>query len=171
MHTLHYWAVEADNKEEAFDKVKTWLTEKSPEWSHWHTVGGGRMLGAKNEDSPSTVISYYENPEKFKEIFEDCKQKRRDEMNHIMLSFKPDLFISDMVDYISSDLSVPDNNRFSNNTYLAKCGAGMLDESYSHYSYMYDLKEYTAYLGFIKERLDNPEITELQFLVPIDFHF
>ena len=46
MHTLHWWAVEAEDKEDAFNIVKGRLiTDEGNnwvDWSDWHVVGGGR---------------------------------------------------------------------------------------------------------------------------------
>jgi hypothetical protein len=48
MHTLHYFIVEAPDKEEAFSEVSALLEPSDdtgysfPEWSDWHVVGGGR---------------------------------------------------------------------------------------------------------------------------------
>jgi hypothetical protein len=35
----------------------------------------------------------------------------------------------------------------------------------------YDLEENVAELNYLKERLDKPEQSALQYLVPVDFHF
>jgi len=43
MHTLHWWAVEAEDKEDAANIVEAALSENNyVEWSDWHVVGGGR---------------------------------------------------------------------------------------------------------------------------------
>ena len=43
MHTLHWWAVEGVDKEDAFSQVTSALLEGNyVEWSDWHVVGGGR---------------------------------------------------------------------------------------------------------------------------------
>ena len=75
MHTLHYIAVEADNKQEAFDKVVIGLQPNEDghrlgDWSDWHVVGGGRFssnahkenkanpMGGSYTNDPADVIGY-----------------------------------------------------------------------------------------------------------------
>jgi hypothetical protein len=64
-----------------------------------------------------------------------------------------------------------DSERFGMNSYYVKKAGDLLQDSYTPDSYYYDLVEYTAHMGYVYERLDNPERPLIQFLVPIDFHF
>lgn len=177
MHTLHWWAVEAEDKEEAFSIVKERLINDDGsnwvEWSDWHVVGGGRWnsQGDGYTDQSNMVVSYTEEPDKFKEILEGCRKARKDEMNNVMSKINTDKFISDMVDYISNGGSLGDDMRFDMNSYYIKIACNLMSEHYTSDSYFYDLKEFTANMSYVNERLDNSENGLLQFLVPIDFHF
>ena len=56
MHTLHYIAVEADSKQQAFDKVVVSLSpnedgHRLADWSDWHVVGGGRWSSNANKEN------------------------------------------------------------------------------------------------------------------------
>ena len=108
MHTLHWWAVEAEDKQEAFGIVKDRLiTEDGTnwvEWSDWHVVGGGRWneVGDGYQDQDNMIVSYTEDPEKFKKIVSDCKDGRKKEMNNLLSHINTDTFISDIVDFISN---------------------------------------------------------------------
>ena len=177
MHTLHWWAVEAEDKEDAFNIVKGRLiTDEGNnwvDWSDWHVVGGGRWNSVGNgyDDQSNMIVSYAEDPEKFKEILEDCKKGRVREMNDYMVKLNYDRLVSDIVDYISNN-GVPDTEqRFDMNSYYFKKAGELLSANYTPDSYFYDYVEYTAHMGYIQERLDNPERPLIQFLVPIDFHF
>lgn len=174
MHTLHYFAVEAQDNQEAFDIVASRLSyedgEKFVEWSDWHVVGGGRWSQSQYEDTSDTVISYATDPEGFKKALEGCQKARIDEMNRYLEQLNYDKFVSDMVDYISNS-GIPNDERFDLNSYYFKKAGNMLMDHYGPESYFYDLKEYTAHIGYVKERLDSPDTAMLQFLVPVDFHF
>jgi hypothetical protein len=175
MHTLHWWAVEAEDKEEAFYAVSGRLINDDGanfvDWSDWHVVGGGRWSDSQYENSSDMIVSYRDEPEKFNEMIELCKKNRMDEMNRYLKEIKTDKFISDMVDYISNSGLPDDKQRFSMNSYYVQKAGELLMDNYTCDSYFYDMVEYTAHMGYLPERLDNPAKKMLQFLVPIDFHF
>ena len=62
MHTLHYFAVQAEDNQEAFDIVQSRLEHGEDgafvEWSDWHVVGGGRWSQSQYEDSSDTVTNF-----------------------------------------------------------------------------------------------------------------
>ncbi len=175
MHTLHYWAVKAEDKEHAFGIIKDRLINEDGshwvEWSDWHVVGGGRWnkVGDGYTDQSNMIVSYAENPEKFKEILAGCKTARVKEMNECMSKINTDKFISDIVDYISNNGTLGDK-RFDMNSYYIKRASQLMDEQYNCDSYFYDLIEYTASIDYIEQALDK-EDSKMLFLVPIDFHF
>ena len=177
MHTLHWWAVQAEDEQEAFSLVKERLTNDSGDswvdWSDWHVVGGGRWnpKGDGYKDQPNMILSYAKDPNKFKEILEGVKTARKDEMNEMLLKIKPDKFISDMVDYISNGGVPNPEERFSMNNYYINIAIDLLSDSYKHSSYFYDMKEFTANLEYVYERLDKSPENMGQYLVPVDFHF
>jgi hypothetical protein len=177
MHTLHWWAVEAEDKEEAFGIIKDRLITDDGtnwvEWSDWHVVGGGRWNseGDGYTDNDNMIISYADEPDKFKERLEWCKTARKDEMNVCLERMNTDKFTSDIVDFISNGGMVTDDLRFSMNNYYIKNATDLLSDNYTSHSYFYDYVEYTAHMGYVEERLDNPDRPLIQFLVPIDFHF
>lgn len=173
MHTLHYWLVEAEDRQEAFDIVQNRLInddgENFVEWSDWHVVGGGRWSDSQYEDSSGMIVSYAEKPALFDSIIEDCKKARVKEMQDIMSKIDTDKFISNMVDYISGNASLGDR-RFDMNEYYIKQACDLMSEYYRPHSYFYDLIEYTASMEYIQSNLDQRNPAML-FLVPIDFHF
>jgi len=177
MHTLHWWAVEAEDEQEAFGAVKERLTNDSGDswvdWSDWHVVGGGRWnsVGDGYKDQSNMILSYAKDPSKFKEILEDIKTARKDEMNEMLSKIKPDKFISDMVDYISNNGMPNPEERFSMNNYYIGIATDLLSDSYKSSSYFYDMKEFTANMEYVYERLDKSPENVGQFLVPVDFHF
>lgn len=173
MHTLHYWLVEAEDKEQAFHNVQSTLIndEGMPfvEWSDWHVVGGGRWSDSQYEDSMGMIVSYADETDKFNKIITDIKSARVKEMQDIMSKIDTDRFISNMVDYISDNASSGDR-RFDMNEYYIKSACDLMSERYTSSSYFYDLLMYTANMEYIQEHLDKKNPAML-FLVPIDFHF
>jgi len=187
MHTLHYIAVEADSKQQAFDKVVVSLLPNEDgyrlaDWSDWHVVGGGRWSSNANKennlmagynDDPTDVLGFSEDKEKFQEALVSVGKWRSQAMNRAIKEFKPDKFISDMVDY-ASEGGRPGNHFDGNklmNIYAIKEAANMLMGSWIPDSGFYDLEENIAEATYLKERLDKPEQAVRQYLVPVDFHF
>jgi hypothetical protein len=173
MHTLHYWLVEAEDKEQARFTVSNRLISDEGDhfvgWSDWHVVGGGRWSDSQYEDSSSMIVSYADEPDKFKEVLEGCKTARVKEMQECLYKIDTDKFTSNMVDYISNNASLGDM-RFDMNTYYIKSASNLMDEHYTSNSYFYDLIEYTANMNYIQDHIDKKNPAML-FLVPIDFHF
>jgi hypothetical protein len=174
MHVLHYFAVEAEDNKEAFELVQSRLSndegDRFVEWSDWHVVGGGRWSQSQYEDTSDTVISYATDPDKFNEVIAGIRKSRVDEMNRYLKEINTDKLKSDMVDYISNS-GIPNDERFDLNSYYFRKIGGMLMDYYCPESYYYDLKEYTAHIGYLQERLDSSDTKMLQFLVPVDFHY
>ena len=184
MHTLHYVAVEAENKQEAFDKVVVSLSREDgytpADWSDWHVVGGGRwstnaqktndFMGGYNDD-PTDVLGFSEDKEKFQEALISVGKFKAHAINRAIKEFNPDKFISDMVDYASEGGRSEYNGDTIMNAYIIKEAAEMLMGSWIPDSGFYDLEEHIAETTYLKERLDKPEQSALQYLVPVDFHF
>lgn len=187
MHTLHYIAVEADSKQQAFDKVVVSLQSNEDgyrlaDWSDWHVVGGGRwstnankksennLMGGYNND-PTDVLGFSEDKEKFQEALTNVGKWKAHAMNRAIKEFNSDKFISDMVDYASEGGRSEYNGDIIMNAYTIKEATQMLMGNWIPDSGLYDLEENIAESAYLKERLDKPELAPLQYLVPVDFHF
>jgi hypothetical protein len=185
VHTLHYIAVEADNKQQAFDKVVVSLLPREDgyrlaDWSDWHVVGGGRWSSNANKennlmagynDDPTDVLGFSEDKEKFQEALVSVGKFKAHAMNRAIKEFKPDKFISDMVDYASEGGRSEYNGDTIMLAYTIKEAAEMLMGGWTPDSGLYDLEENIAEATYLKERLDKPDQAPLQYLVPVDFHF
>ena len=185
MHTLHYIAVEADSKQQAFDKVVVSLSPNEDgyrlaDWSDWHVVGGGRWSSNANKennlmagynDDPTDVLGFFEDKEKFQEALVSVGKFKSQAMNRAIKDLKPDKFISDMVDYASEGGRSEYNGDTMMSAYIIKEAATMLMGGWTPDSGLYDLQENIAEATYLKERLDKPEQSALQYLVPVDFHF
>jgi hypothetical protein len=83
LHTLHWICIEADSPQEAAAQIKDNLNPNEDgyrlaDWSDWHVVGGGRWNseGDSYKDTDNMVVSYKDNPDKFKEVLADIKTYR-----------------------------------------------------------------------------------------------
>lgn len=176
MHTLHYIAVEADSKQEAFESVQVFLEPseegyRQADWSDWHVVGGGRWnsSGSQYDDSSSDVISYAEDTEKWNEAIEGIRKSRINEMNTCLERMDTDKFKSDIVDYISEGGDVTDDIMFNMNSYYMRKPTQLLSGYWIPESYFYDSVYGSASFRNLNERVK--ESPENQYLVPVDFHF
>ena len=183
MHTLHYIAVQAQDKQEAFDKVVVALSpnedgHRLADWSDWHVVGGGRFSEKAHQnimdgytDDPTDIMGFAEDKDKFQEALTNVGKWKAQAMNRAIKEFKTDKFISDMVDYASEGGRSEYNGDTIMNAYTVKEAAEMLMGGWIPDSGLYDLEENVAEVTYLKERLDKPEQSALQYLVPVDFHF
>ena len=183
MHTLQYIAVEADNKQQAFDKVVVSLSTREDgyrfaDWSDWHVVGGGRFSEKAHKnimdgytDDPTDILGFAEDKDKFQETLTNVGKWKAQAMNRAIKEFKPDKFISDMVDYASEGGRSEYSGDVMMSAYTMKEAATMLMGGWTCDSGLYDLEENIAEATYIKERLDKPEQAVRQYLVPVDFHF
>jgi hypothetical protein len=180
MHTLHWIAIKADSKENAFAIVKDNLLPNEDgyrlaDWSDWHVVGGGRWNSVGNgyTDQDNMIVSYAENPDDFKKVLLNIKEHRINYMNNKLTKLDEafDKLKSDIVDYISNDCKLDDNRRFDFSRWEIKEAIFMLGSDWTPDSAFFDNEEFTSELHYLEERLDKPEEAALQYLVPVDFHF
>ena len=185
MHTLHYIAVEADSKQQAFDKVVVALSPNEDgyrlaDWSDWHVVGGGRWSSNANKknnlmagynNDPTDVLGFSEDKEKFQEALVAVGKWRSEVINRAIKEINTDKFISDLVDYASEGGRSEYNGDTIMRAYTIKEATQMLLGYWIPDSGFYDLQENVAETIYLKERLDKPEQASLQYLVPVDFHF
>ena len=178
MHTLHWIATKAKDRQKAFDIVTVSLMpnedgNRMADWSDWHVVGGGRWSESAYQNSSDMIISYAEKPDEFKKTIADIKRYRINYMNDklIKLDNAFDNLKSDVVDYISNDCKLDDKRQFDFSRWDIKETIDMLNSQWTPYSSFFDHNEFTSSLQYIEERLDKPEEAALHYLVPVDFHF
>jgi hypothetical protein len=168
MHVLHWWAVRAENKEDAVGIVSSALSDNFAEWSDWHVVGGGRWSESQYDNSSDMVISYAEEPIKFKETISSCLDARREEMKYLKDKIDIEAFTNRVETYANSGNI--GKEKFDLNEYYIRKASTLLQDYYDCDSYFYDYVEYTASSDYIYDKLDREDSNTL-FLVPIDFHF
>ena len=178
MHTLHWIATKAKDRQEAFDIVTVSLMpnedgNRMADWSDWHVVGGGRWSEKPYENSQDMIISYAEKPEEFMKVLSDIKQYRIKYMNEKLTKLDNafDKLKSDIVDYISNDCKLNNDREFDFSRWEIKEAITMLSSDWTPDSSFFDNQEFTSKVQYLEERLDKPEEAMRQYLVPVDFHF
>ena len=178
MHTLHWIAVKAESKQEAFDIATLSLLPSDEgyriaDWSDWHVVGGGRWSETPYKDSQNMIISYDEQPDEFMTVLSNIKKYRITYMNDKLTKLDSafDKLKSDIVDYISNDCGLDDKRQFDFSRWEIKEAITMLSGEWTPDSGFYDHSEFTSKFKYLEERLDKPEEAKLHYLVPVDFHF
>lgn len=178
MHTLHWIATKAKDRQEAFDIVTVSLMpnedgNRMADWSDWHVVGGGRWSESAYQNSSDMIISYAEKPDEFKKTIADIKRYRINYMNDKLTKLDNafDNLKSDIVDYISNDCKLNDNRQFDFSRWNITEAIDMINGKWTPDSSFFDHNEFTSSLQYIEERLDKPEEATLHYLVPVDFHF
>ena len=170
MHSIHFIAVKAEDKGDAFDIVRSELEaeHKFADWSDWHVVGGGRWNsnGSQYEDDDTDVISYDLEPDKFNQAINQAKEWRLESFKWDLKNFKADELMATANEFLENGgtHSNPDN-RFSMNYFYAKNIAETLAGYYTSDSYFYDLNNHSANMEYV---MDNPQG---YYLVPVDYHF
>lgn len=170
MHTIHFIAVKAGSKEEAFAAVESGLQEeyKFADWSDWHVVGGGRWnsKGSQYENDDTDLISYDENPEMFANAINQAKEWKLESFKWDLKNFKPDELMKAANEFVENGGSHANtDNKFSMNYYYGSRIADTLSGFYNSDSHFYDLDNHTSNMEYM---LEDPKG---YYLVPVDFHF
>lgn len=187
MHTIHYFAVEAESLAEAFDKVTKELSAEYglATWSDWWVVGGGRWNSDpqnRYENADNDVIAYKHKPVDFMNTLEKVREWQVAEVKQLIDQIKSDE-IATIVDqnldlayeFINnSDLSTTTEstvNRLdlSFKLFLLQHLQSLVFGSYSADSHFFDLTGETVNFNEVLNRIKtNPD---QQYLVPVDFHY
>lgn len=176
MHTLHWIAVEANDKEEAVFNATSHLEaamgdgENYTSWYDWFIVGGGRWNTEEDEDlmgsyvtKTNMIISYKEDPNAFKAKVYECIQQRVTDYEKYLAEVKETKVI-DKLDNYGGAMSY-DYHFYALNA-LLRFQMG----EWCHDSWFYDFITDSSNATHILSKIDNNEGENI-YLVPIDFHF
>jgi hypothetical protein len=164
MHVGQIMLVEAENAEEAIDKVNSAIIETeypTPDWSDWKQIGGRWQgtLGAEN-------ALPYSDPQAQKVLEEWLAHRAGSIAEYAEAAGKVDL-----------DARVKNYDPFAPNNYAEdamnlwrmKKLIQMLDSDWTSDTGIYDLEVWSASLNYFKGRCELAP--EMQYLVMVDFHF
>jgi hypothetical protein len=158
MHTLHWIAVEAENRAEAEDFVLNQLLSEEGTWWDWfdETIGG-RWTEAK------TVCA--QDSDKYKEVIDSIITNRKTEVKEYMERTDMEEIESFIPEYDGETLGWD----YQMNFYRIGQVAKLIGDEYFHGSYFYDMENWTPSISYLKERVTKDSAK--QYLVPIDFHY
>ena len=180
MHTLQFIAVEAQDKEDAFNIVEGTLNEQAPDWSDWHVVGGGRWeleeFPEANtnsyENTKETVISFAEQPEVFNKYINHTKEQRKAELKRYAENLEKKIAtMNSAIEEFVENSEVGEEIFFDLDIWSIGKIVKMLQGEWTCDSCIFDMAYYSAGYRALEERLAKPDTAKLQYLVPVDFHF
>lgn len=171
MHTLQWLSVEAEDADEAVQKVYSILGSYMPDvWYDWYVVGGGRWNTAENDDfdeaykiKSNMVISLADDPNAFYAKIQECLQTRIDDYQKYLAEVKESNVMEKLENY--GGVMSYDPSFYALNALL-----GYQMGSWSHDTWFFDLVHDSTNAGHILAKINSNEAQNL-FLVPVDFHF
>jgi hypothetical protein len=174
MHVLQRIAIQADDKDEAFARVKDTLEQEmgnndysSHTWYDWFVTGGGRWNpnpDSQYEDDNNMTISYEEEPDKFISQVALAMQSRVDEFNRYRKYYE-----ERAVDINAKLDSYDGSTDYSLDLYDLSMMIDMLQGKWNYNSYFFDMHSQSVSQKFMLESIDKGE--KNWYLVYVDFHF
>jgi hypothetical protein len=176
MHTIQYIAVQGDDVDEAFRRVKHELETmlgNDPEsytntWFDWFVTGGGRWAtGDENQynDEWQGDVVHQSSP-KFQEYLDKAKEFRKVSLQEYLAEANK-LNIQAVLSEI--DVSGGDDFHSGMQLYPIKKIYDMTMGTWDYNSYYFDIINDTASMKSLQNSLDNG--ANDWYLVPVDFHF
>jgi hypothetical protein len=176
MHTIQYVAVQAEDTDEAFRRVKHELERmlgNDPEsptntWFDWFVTGGGRWAtGDENQynDKWQGDVVHQDSP-KFHEYLDKAKKYRQDTINEYVSEARK-VDIDKIISNIES--STGDDFRSAMELYSLYKLYDMSMGTWDFNSYYFDVMHDSASMLHLNNSIDNG--AKDWYLVPVDFHF
>jgi hypothetical protein len=174
MHVLQRIAVQADDKDEAFARVKDTLEQEmgnneysSSTWYDWFVAGGGRWNvnpDSQYEDDNNMTISYEEEPDKFISQVDLAMQSRVEEFGRYRKYYD-----ERAVDINAKLDSFDGSTDYSLDLYDLSMMIDMLQGKWNYNSYFFDMHSQSVSQKFMLESIDKGD--KNWYLVYVDFHF
>jgi hypothetical protein len=174
MHVLQRIAVQAEDKDEAFARVKDTLEQEmgnndysSHAWYDWFVTGGGRWNNnpdSQYTDDNSMTISYEEEPDKFISQVALAMQSRVEEFGRYRKHYD-----ERAVDINAKLDSFDGSTDYSLDLYDLSMMIDMLQGKWNYNSYFFDMHSQSVSEKFMLESIDKGE--KNWYLVYVDFHF
>lgn len=175
MHTIQYIAVQGDDVDQAFRRVKheleamlgDWPESPTNTWFDWFVAGGGRWSTSEDpydDDYQGDVVD--QDSPKFQEYLDKAKEFRQTSLDeYVVEANKVD------VTKIINDVCVSSGNDFKAGMelYPIKKIYDMAMGIWDYNSYFFDIINDTASMKSLQNSLDNG--AKDWYLVPVDFHF
>jgi hypothetical protein len=177
MHTGIVLAIEADDNEEAVQKIE-FFNEHNASWSDWNEHGG-----RWEDDLPNAVLRYTDNPTLFMEKLREFQKFTQDSKERYLKELG-DVTIKELVTgeeylpfYKRPAQSIKEMTQSERDEYFDKSLAlfrakrllELQDGDFGCDQHFYDAESHTPNDNYLLERIEkNPES---QFLVVWDYHY
>ena len=165
MHVLQRIAVVAEDKNEAFYRVKDYLENELNNyqpWYDWFVTGGGRWnenTDGYDDNDQSMTISYAEEPDKFVEAINEAIECRKQEFT----SYMRDIDFNGIQDKL---LSFDGTIDYSFGLYPLSKAIDIMQGKWDFNSYFFDAHHDSTNPKHMLDKLDGS-----WYLVFVDFHF
>jgi hypothetical protein len=185
LHTIHYFAVEADSTDEAVRKVATELGEGFiASWSDWYVIGGGRWNSDPDNQyttADNDVIAYKVKPVEFQNCIEQIKIWQRTEIAKLIEQIDPDEITLNIKNALARAQDHLENKTSKSDTkqkeifalgfqlFLLRQVQDLMNGNYCPDSHYFDITGETVLFEPLEQRLKTDP--DKQYLVPVDFHF
>lgn len=178
MHVIQYVATKADNKDEAFRRVKDYLEThlgsdefSSDVWYDWFVTGGGRWASDENaqyDDNYQADVASQDSP-KFQEYL-DTAHKYKLEATAADLKYAREIDVAALLDSIEQNQEglYPMYDE-SSKLYAFKNLYNQLIGNWGPDSYFFDTINDTTHPRYMLQDIDNG--SKDWYIVPVDFHF
>ena len=173
MHTIQYVAVQADDVDEAFRRVKDDLETKLGDgedintWFDWFVTGGGRWSTSEDsyDDNYQADVVHQSSP-KFREYLDKAIEFRKGTVNEYLVDIR-----KLEVPLILDNIEVSGGDDFKSGMLLYPFSQlyHITMGTWNYNSYYYDVMNDTASMISLNNSLDNG--ADNWYLVPVDFHF
>jgi hypothetical protein len=175
MHTIQYIAVQGDDVDQAFRRVKheleamlgDWPESPTNTWFDWFVAGGGRWSTSEDpydDDYQGDVVD--QDSPKFQEYLDKAKEFRQTSLDEYLKQ-------ANEIDYTNllSEIAAKPEDSFHGGMqlYPIKKIYDMTMGTWDYNSYFFDIMNDTASMKSLQESIDNG--AKDWYLVPVDFHF
>jgi hypothetical protein len=180
MHVLQQIAVQAENKDEALQKVEYNLSEMLGEresytntWFDWFIVGGGRWNVEEGDDfaeayvhgKTNLVLSAKEEPDLFDERVLQSMESRKAEFDNYAKEIDASIIDKIITNYNPREYDFLAFQKL----YPIKKVIDMAYGTWDMNSYFFDMDNDTTTPKYLFDSIDKDP--ESWYLVPVDFHF
>ena len=174
MHTIQYIATQADDVDEAFRSVKSYLEEhlggeydNHNAWYDWFVTGGGRYSTSEDpyDDNYTKDVVHQSDP-KFQEYLDTAHKFRLNTLNEYIEQARK-VNLSDIIDKLGD--FEHDHYAVGHELYPVKKLYDLSIGMWDYNSYFFDIRHDTANRIHMLKSIDNG--AKDWYLVPVDFHF
>jgi hypothetical protein len=172
MHVIQYIAVQGDDVDQAFRRVKheleamlgDWPESPTNTWFDWFVTGGGRWSSGDdpyNDEYTADVV--HQSDPKFHEYLKTADEYRQQELSQYIDSARK-LNLTEILDKVTLD-----DFHGAMELYTVKKVYDMATGTWDFNSYFYDIINDSTNKTHMLQQIDNG--AKNWYLVPVDFHF